>query len=296
MNLGLSTGYTEGYWGAWPWTKMYGGSERIVVEVASALASQGHSVTVRLPYQTDERAFRGVRWIGVDAPQQRYDVLFCADDFARRDSGTRTALVACRSDPPPHMDFDQLIFLSRHHAELMGHPDRPYVGGGVDLADYAESMPRVPNRVICTSSPDRCPRASAIGRTFDFVHTYRPVGDIGRELDRAGLIEIQKSAQVHIYPLDPIRPSDFFSMAVLESHAAGTPVVVSDADSMRELWGDSAIVLPRPIRLSEWVMTVEDLMADRQLWDHHSRLGRLKARDLTWDKQAQRYLDLAMEA
>lgn len=111
------------------------------------------------------------------------------------------------------------------------------------------------------------------------------------ELERAALVELQRTAQVLIYPLDPIRPSDFFSMAVLESMAAGTPVIVSDADSMPELWADAALVLPRPIRIGEWVVAVEEMFGK---FAHYSALGRKKAADLTWDKQAQRYLAIAL--
>lgn len=296
MNVGFSTGYLEGYWGEWPWTRMYGGSERICVEVATALADQGHHVTVRLPYQMRSRVWRRTRWIGLDSAPERYDVLFCLDDFQQRDRGDREALVACRSDPPVHTDFDQLIFLSRTHARLMGHDGRPSVGGGVSMADYRTPQTRLLRRVICTSSPDRCPAARTIGQTFDFVHSYKPVrGYDTVELDRAGLIDLQQTAKVLIYPLDPSRPSDFFSMAVLEAMAAGTPVVVSDADSMPELWADAALVLPRPIDYGMWYATVEDLLSDPIHWRIQSRLGKAKAADHDWSLVAPRYLEAACQ-
>lgn len=175
----------------------------------------------------------------------------------------------------------------------MGHPSRPYVGGGVDLADYASPLRRIPSRVICTSSPDRCPAASVIGSAFDFVHTYRPVGGVGHEYTREEIIDLQKTARVQIYPLDPRRPSDFFSMSVLEALAAGTPVVLSDADAMPELWGDAAIVLPRPIDLGSWYETTDRLLTDRALWKEMSERGRRKAEAFTWDRQALRLLALA---
>lgn len=289
----MSTGWREDYWKGWPFEgKQYGGSEHIVVEVAAALAAQGHEVTVRLPRDTDERAFRGVRWIGQNAPSDSYDLLYCFDDYQRSDRG-RTALVACRSDPPPHTDFDSLIFLSNHHASLMGHAGSPSVGGGVDLSAYEAPAKRIPRRVICTSSPDRCSAASLIGRGFDFVHSYKPVNGVGKELTRDELTDLQKSAKAMIYPLDPRRPSDFFSMAVLESMAAGTPVIVSDADSMTELWSDAAIVLPRPIDLGAWQETLESLFVDRTLWKSHAERGKMLAQNYSWDKVAARYLSAA---
>lgn len=236
-----------------------------------------------------------MRWIGLDAPAEKYDIHFLADDFGdRRDLGDRSILVACRSDPPPHTDFDELIFLSAHHAKLMGHPGAKWVGGGVDLADYTTPKKRLPRRVISTSSPDRCPAASVILQSFDGVHTYRPVGGVGHEYTREELINIQQTAMVHAYPLDPRRPSDFFSMSVLESMAAGTPVVVSDADSMVELWGEAAWVLPRPIRLAEWHETIDELLSNGRLWTKHSQRGLKRSAELTWAKQAGKYLAIAM--
>lgn len=306
MKIGFSTGYLEDYWRGWPWIKQYGGSEHIVVELAKAYAVAGHQVTVRLPrpsfvpdlplHPTLPTVWEGVLWIGLDAPARSFDLLFAFDDFDVRDDAGRTALVACRSDPPPHTNFDQLIFLSDHHARLMGHAGRPVVGGGVRLADYAPTKTRLPRRVICNSSPDRCPKAAVIGREFDFVHSYKPVpGFATTQLDRAGLIDLQQTAQVMIYPLDPVRPSDFFSMAVLEAMAAGTPVVVSDADSMPELWSGAAIVLPRPIRLSQWHNWVETLLGDRPIWGTHSFAGLELAKKYDWPLVAQRYLEAALK-
>lgn len=175
----------------------------------------------------------------------------------------------------------------------MGFPGSPAVGGGVDLGDYQAEVARLPRRVICTSSPDRCPRAGQVGRAFDFRHAYKPVPGFDTTMyERKDLINLQQSAQVLVYPLEPRRPSDFFSMAVLESMAAGTPVVVSDADSMVEMWGDSAIVLPNPVRLSQWNQTVEELLGNPAKWAMYSERGRKRASELTWRAQSERYLAL----
>lgn len=249
---------------------------------------------LRLPYSTDEFIRDGVRHIGDDAGAEHADIVFAFDDFRVKDSG-RAVLVACRSDPPPHTDFAELIFLSAHHAQLMGHPGRPHVGGGVNLDDYRTTFPRTPRRVLCTSSPDRCPQARAIGQACgDFVHTYKAVpGYSTVEVSRPELVRIQSTARVLIYPLDPIRPSDFFSMAVLEAMAAGTPVVVSDADSMAELWSEAAIVLPRPINLNEWYLAVDELLGNPVLWKAHSLRGKHLAKQYDWPVVARKYLEIA---
>lgn len=270
---------------------MHGGSEHIVTEVACALADLGHQVTVRLPYRfADEIAWRGVRWVSDDHPRLGYDVLFAVDDYEVRDRAPLTVLVACRSDPPRHTEFSEMIFLSPTHARLMGHPSRPVVGGGVDMRRYARRAMRLPRRVIYTSSPDRGGHhAAVIGRDYDFVATYRGA----REVDRDDLERIQLTAQALIHPLDPARPSEFFGMAVLEALAAGTPCVLSDADCLPEVWGEVSIVLPRPIRYSRWIATLDDLLHNRTVWGRMSDAGRAYAARYDWRCQARRYMEVA---
>lgn len=298
MKIGFSCGWLENYWGTdWFTAKQYGGSEHIAVEVAAALAAQGHRVTVRLPYERDEMVYRGVRWVARSAQPEHFDLLFCMDDHQRRDHGDRTALVVCRSDPPPTTDFDQLIFLSKHHAAFCGHPDRPAVGGGVDISAYRSALRRDRGHVICTSSPDRCRAAFEILPFFrKSTFTYKPVAGLPptKQVSRDDLVVLQKKAMALIYPLDPVRPSDFFSMAVLEAMAAGTPVVVSDADSMPELWAEAAITIPRPVRIREWVDRVEYLMQNRTLWMRHSILGKALAERYDWAHVARRYVTAAL--
>ncbi len=294
MKIGLSSGYRETYWGPWDAATQLGGSENIVVQLAREFAKLGHEVVLRLPYKAEEQVREGVLWVGDDARSRDFDLLFNFDDFDRKDVGVRNVLVACRSDAPKHDDFDQLIFLSAHHARVMGHPGRPHVGGGVHLADYALDRPRLPRRVICCSSPDRCPSAATIGKPFSFVHSYKKVPGFDTvELDRQGLIELQQTAKVGIYPYSPSRESDFFSMSSLEILAAGTPLVISDGPSLVELWGDAAIVLDRPTDLGLWYETVESLLENPRKWRAQSVKGRERAAFFDWTLVAQRYLAAA---
>ena len=283
MRIGISTAYLEEYWRGWPWCQMYAGSEHIVVELAAELAKE-HEVTVRLPRNLPRDVlWRGVRWVSLDSESVGYDRLFCFDDFAQRDHADIEALVACRSDPPHHTDFDQLIFLSETHARLMGHAGRPSVGGGVSLADYQTPQARIARRVIYTSSPDRGGHhAAKIGKRYDFVASYNG-------LTRSELIGLQQSASLLIHPCDPVRPSEFFCMAVLEALASGTPCIVSDADALPELWGAVAVVLPRPIDYSQWSDEVDRLL-EPKAWKPASKQGKLFAKSFDWANVARKYL------
>ena len=239
-----------------------------------------------------------MHWVSHSSAPARYDLLLSFDSYELRDKGDRTVLVACRSDAPVHTQFDRMVFLSRHHARLMGHPDSPAIGGGVRLSDYEHSLKRVPGRIIATSSPDRCRAIFDIGQQYPgFIATYKPVHGLPQtqELTREDLVGLQKTAKALIYPLDPVRPSDFYSMAVLECLAAGTPVIVSDADAMPELWADATVMLKRPIRLAEWVETIDNLLQHKSYWNRMSVAGKKKAKDFDWPVVAQRYLAIAME-
>lgn len=299
VRIGLATGYFENFWGTdWFTAKQIGGSERIVLELAKALASD-HSVTVRLPYEADPARHHNATWVGRSHPPlPELDLLFCFDLFGERDSAVRTALVACRSDPPPHKNFDVRIYLSVHHARAMGDEGAPAVGGGVTLADYERGQKRRPGLVVCMSSPDRCMPAFDILAQFpDTVFTYRSVPGLPptKELTRPELVLLQRQARVGIYPLQPRRPSDLFSMSTLELLAAGTPVIISDQDALPELWGDVCPVLPAPARLAQWVGEVEDLIVNKARWNRLSILGKKKAADYDWGKVAARYIKVATE-
>lgn len=273
---------------------MMGGSEWIVVNLAKEFAKQ-HQVTVRLPRAMEEVVWGGVRWIGSNSPSESFDALYSHDDFQPVDKANRTILVAARSDPPRHRDFDRIVFLSKTHRDLMGgHSSDTWIGGGVNLDDYVRGQRRLPRRVIASSSPDRCSKAAVIGEPYDFIHTYKPIqGYKSSEMDRSALVNLQQTARVFIYPLDPNRPSDFFSMATLEAMAAGTPVIISNADSMEELWSEAAIVLPRPIRINDWQDKIDELLDYPRYWVDYSKAGKELAKKYSWPRVAASYLKVA---
>ena len=124
--------------------------------------------------------------------------------------------------------------------------------------------------------------------------TYKPVAGLppSVEMGRSELIELQKTAMVQIYPLDPIRPSDYWSLSVAEAMAAGTPVITTDADAMPEVWSEAARIIPRPVSIGEWIEETERFLIDRKVWQTHSERGKRLVQQYDWTKQAKRYLDV----
>jgi len=205
-------------------------------------------------------------------------------------------------------------------------PEKCYVmPNGVDVSRYTKRLPRVPGRVIWCSSPDRglhhllrfwpeikarvpeaelhifyefekCFEASkwnmdrrAAELWYIKTHLDQPGVVMRGPVGRQTIAKEQLQAMALVYPCDAATPVETFSIAVLECMAAGTPVVISDADCMPELWGPYASVWPRPINDGEWVEAVVSVLTDEKLWKHLSRQGQKRAQDFTWERLGNRW-------
>ena len=70
-------------------------------------------------------------------------------------------------------------------------------------------------------------------------------------------------------------------------------MVISDGASLVEMWGEAAIVLPRPINLNEWYLAVDELIGNPVLWKAHSLRGKHLAKQYDWPVVARKYLEIA---
>jgi glycosyltransferase involved in cell wall biosynthesis len=76
-----------------------------------------------------------------------------------------------------------------------------------------------------------------------------------------------------------------FGLPVLEAMAAGTPVIASDLEVLREVAGDAALFVP-PTDLRGWVAALERVAADEALRRRMQAAGRAAAAGRTWDATA----------
>ncbi len=76
-----------------------------------------------------------------------------------------------------------------------------------------------------------------------------------------------------------------FGLPVLEAMAAGLPVVASDLEVIREVAGESAILVP-PGDVPALRGAVERIVGDEQLRHRLADTGRLRARQFTWEATA----------
>jgi glycosyltransferase involved in cell wall biosynthesis len=142
-------------------------------------------------------------------------------------------------------------------------------------------------------------------RGYDFVF----VGDIAGGISRSRL-EIPDDVQSHITFAGQIDstaallqfyrrakcflfPSNYEASPLppIEAMACGCPVVVSDIPSLRERCGDAAVYC-NPADVDSIVAAVEQVMDDAALRSSLQELGRRQAAKYTWERNAERTLDL----
>ena len=93
-----------------------------------------------------------------------------------------------------------------------------------------------------------------------------------------------RQAGLYVFPSQ----LETFGIAPLEALAAGLPVVASDLPALRESLGDAALLLPVEDEAA-WVATLIRLLRDPAERLHWAGRGPARARQLTWDRQAEAF-------
>lgn len=82
-----------------------------------------------------------------------------------------------------------------------------------------------------------------------------------------------------------------FGIPPLEAMACGTPVIVSEAASLREVVGDAGILVD-PLDVENIAFEMERLINDSSLRTIYSKKGVNQARDFSWEKSAKKVLEI----
>jgi len=80
-----------------------------------------------------------------------------------------------------------------------------------------------------------------------------------------------------------------FGLPVLEAMQSGTPVVASDIPSLREVAGDAALYVSRPLDAGCWREALIRISTDPDLRAEHSRRGTDAATQFSWDEVGRRF-------
>ncbi len=101
------------------------------------------------------------------------------------------------------------------------------------------------------------------------------------------LLSLYTSADVFIYP----SLYEGFGLPVLESMAAGCPVIVSNVSSLPEIVGDAAILVD-PYNINEIAQAILTVLQDMDLKIHMSKKGVEQAKKFTWEGASNNFLDI----
>jgi glycosyltransferase involved in cell wall biosynthesis len=85
-----------------------------------------------------------------------------------------------------------------------------------------------------------------------------------------------------------------FGLPVLEAMVAGTPVVASDIPSLREVAGQAALFVERPLDPTAWRDALARICSDQELREELARRGRVEAERHSWPEVAGRFRDLLL--
>jgi glycosyltransferase involved in cell wall biosynthesis len=83
-----------------------------------------------------------------------------------------------------------------------------------------------------------------------------------------------------------------FGLDALSAMAVGTPVVAADAGSLPEVVGNAGVLVDpaRPVSIAEGISEV--LSADKKKYNRIVAVGRLQAKDFSWEKTARETLEI----
>jgi glycosyltransferase involved in cell wall biosynthesis len=106
-------------------------------------------------------------------------------------------------------------------------------------------------------------------------------------VDDEDLPTLYSAAEVFVYP----SLYEGFGLPPLEAMACGVPVITSSISSMPEIVGDAAILV-NPRDVAAIASALLKLLSNAELREQHALRGRERARLFTWDRMAQKTLEV----
>ena len=142
---------------------------------------------------------------------------------------------------------------------------------------WVAENPAAPALVLCGRS----------GWKNDDLHRTLARAEADGWLHRPGYVDDAALAALYRHALAVVCPSlhEGFGLPLVESMAAGTPVVASDIPVFREVAGDAAVLLPVD-DAAAWRRTLSELSADPAMRERLGALGRKRARAFDWPTAA----------
>ncbi len=154
------------------------------------------------------------------------------------------------------------------------------------LAELRARMPGAPDLVVAGREyPQSADRVStALVRELALVGNVHFVGAVRDE----DLPLFYSGSDLYILP----SLHEGFGIPCLEAMACGVPVIVTRAGALPEIVGDAALVVDSPLDTAGLSMAMERLLRDAALREEMIRRGYKRAGSFSWERSAQRMLDI----
>ncbi len=157
-----------------------------------------------------------------------------------------------------------------------------------DLALRAFAAARLPETSLVLVQRLRTGRRlAALAAELGIGHRVRFVG----ELNQTELIAVMQGATA----LLQTSVAEGFGLPVLEAAACGCPVIARDLPVMREVMGDAALFVASA-EVGPWAHAMQCLVGDAGLCTKAANTGRERALLFSWDKTAERTVQVYREA
>lgn len=101
-------------------------------------------------------------------------------------------------------------------------------------------------------------------------------------VETADRLELYRRARLLVLP----SVDEGYGLPVLEAMACGVPVVVSTRGSLPEVVGDAGLLVD-PADVDGWAGAIQRMLDDEALSASCAARGRLRAREMTWDRAAE---------
>ncbi len=153
----------------------------------------------------------------------------------------------------------------------------------IAFAQYCEEVSSDYTLVVADLDPGKIKKLlidEGLGQHFNKIHF---TGYIANN-DLPAVIQL---AKVFLYP----SKRESFGIPILEAMGTGTPVITSNAASMPEVSGESA-VLVNPLKPIEIKNALEKLVFDEELRSELSRKGIIRAAQFSWENTAREVLTI----
>ena len=72
----------------------------------------------------------------------------------------------------------------------------------------------------------------------------------------------------------------------MEAIQNGCPVLISNVESLKEIYGDSVIYIDDPLNIEEWSQNIEIVLFQKKICDEFLAKGRKRIELFSWNKCA----------